>query len=123
MTLGTQKVVVQTTEKQGTMQDGTKTSYKQAERRFCFEGKRDGDYRLAFILYKKRIPSTGGHISDELLTETSQILRFFLHGGTDVSEVACSSCRKIAITPITRELWVRNPMIWRIENALPTRSH
>jgi hypothetical protein len=42
MSLDTQKVVVQTTEKQGTMQNGTKTSYKQAERRFFFKRKGDG---------------------------------------------------------------------------------
>jgi len=56
MTLDTQKVMIQTTQKLGTTQDGTKTSYKQAERRFCFEGKRDGDYRLAFILYREGAP-------------------------------------------------------------------
>jgi hypothetical protein len=55
-TLDTQKVVVETREMQGTTQDGTKTSYKQTERRFCFEGKRDGDYLLAFVLHKKGIP-------------------------------------------------------------------
>ena len=36
--------------------DGTKTSYKQTARRFCFERKRDGDYLLAFVLHKKGIP-------------------------------------------------------------------
>jgi hypothetical protein len=55
-TLDTQKVVLETREKQGTTQDGTKTSYKQTERKFCFEGKRDGDYLLAFVLQKKGIP-------------------------------------------------------------------
>jgi hypothetical protein len=55
-TLDTQKVVVETREKQGTTQNGTKTSYKQTERRFCFEGKRDGNYLLAFVLRKKGIP-------------------------------------------------------------------
>jgi len=55
-TLDAQKVVVETREKQGTTQDGTKTSYKQTERRFCFEGKRDGDYLLAFALHKKGVP-------------------------------------------------------------------
>ena len=54
--LDSQKVVVETREKQGTTQDGTKTSYKQTERRFCFEGKRDGDYLLAFVLHKKGVP-------------------------------------------------------------------
>jgi len=54
-TLATQKVVVETSEKHGTTQDGTKTSYKQTERRFCFEGKGDGDYLLAFVLHKKGV--------------------------------------------------------------------
>lgn len=55
-TLDTQNVVVETGEKQGTTKDGTKTSFKQTERRFCFEGKRDGDYLLAFVLHKKGVP-------------------------------------------------------------------
>jgi len=55
-TLDRQKVVVETREMQGTTQDGTNTSYKQTERRFCFEGRRDGDYLLAFVLYKKGAP-------------------------------------------------------------------
>jgi hypothetical protein len=55
-TLDTQKVVVETREKQGTTQDGTKVSYKQTERRFGFEGKRDGDYLIAFVLHKKGVP-------------------------------------------------------------------
>lgn len=55
-TLATQKVVVETREKQGTTQDGTKFSYNQTERKFCFEGKRDGDYQLAFVLHKNGVP-------------------------------------------------------------------
>jgi hypothetical protein len=54
--LDTQKVVVETREMQGTTQDGTRTSYKQTERRFCFASKRDGDYLLAFVLHKKGVP-------------------------------------------------------------------
>ena len=54
-TLDAQKAVAETREKQGTTQDGTKTSYKQTERRFCFEGKRDGDYLLAFVLHKNGV--------------------------------------------------------------------
>ena len=54
--LDTQKVVVETLERQGTTQDGTKTSYQQTARRFCFEGKRDGDYQLAFVLHKNGVP-------------------------------------------------------------------
>ncbi len=51
-TLDSKKVVVETLEKQGTTQDGKKTSYKETERKFCFQGKRDGDYLLAFVLHK-----------------------------------------------------------------------
>lgn len=54
-TLDTQKVVFEISEKQGTTQDGTRISFKQAERRFSFEGKRDGDYLLAFILHKNGV--------------------------------------------------------------------
>lgn len=54
--LDTQKAVVETRENEGTTQDRTKTPYKQTERRFCFEGKRDGDYLLAFVLHKKGVP-------------------------------------------------------------------
>jgi hypothetical protein len=53
--LDSKKVVVETREKQGTTQDGTKTSYKESERRFCFEGKRDGDYLFAFMLRKNGV--------------------------------------------------------------------
>jgi hypothetical protein len=53
--LDSKKVVVETREKQGTTQDGTKKSYKETERRFCFEGKRDGDYLLAFVLHKNGV--------------------------------------------------------------------
>ena len=54
-TLDTQKVVVEMIEEQGTTQDGRRTSFKQAVRRFSFEGKRDGEYLLAFILHKNGI--------------------------------------------------------------------
>ena len=54
-TLDTQKVVVETREEQGTTQDGRKTSFKLAERRFSFGGRRDGDYLLAFILHKNGV--------------------------------------------------------------------
>lgn len=54
-TLDSQKTVMESREMQGTTQDGTKTSYKQTERRFCFEGKRDGEYRLAFVLHRNGI--------------------------------------------------------------------
>jgi hypothetical protein len=55
-TLDTQKTVVETSEEQGETQDGTKISIKLAERRFSFEGQRDGDYLLAFILHKNGVP-------------------------------------------------------------------
>jgi hypothetical protein len=55
-TLDTQKAVVETREKESTTRDGAKTPYKETERRFCFEGKRDGEYLLAFVLHKKGIP-------------------------------------------------------------------
>jgi hypothetical protein len=54
-TLDRQKVVVETRDKQGMTQDETKTSYRQTERRFCFEGKRDGDYLLAFVFHKNGV--------------------------------------------------------------------
>jgi len=54
--LDSKKVMEETREVPGTLLDGTKTSFKQKERRFCFEGKRDGDYLLAFILRKNGVP-------------------------------------------------------------------
>ncbi len=54
--LDSKKVIVETREKEGTNQAGTKVSYKTTERTFCFDGKRDGDYSLAFILYKNGVP-------------------------------------------------------------------
>ena len=54
--LDTQKAAVETTEGQGTTQDGALASIKLTERRFYFEGKQDGDYLLAFILHKNGIP-------------------------------------------------------------------
>jgi hypothetical protein len=50
--LDSKKVTAETIEKECTRQDGTKVSCKTTERRFCFEGKPDGDYLLTFILYK-----------------------------------------------------------------------
>ncbi len=54
--LDSKRVMVETREQEGTTQIGTKVSYKTKERRFCFEGKPNGNYRLAFILRKKGIP-------------------------------------------------------------------
>ena len=53
--LDSKKVVVETPEKEGTTQVGTKVSYKTTERTFSFEGKPDGDYLLAFVLYKSGV--------------------------------------------------------------------
>jgi len=55
-TLDSKKVATETREQHGTTQDGSKTSFKQTERRFCFEGKRDGNYQLAFVLHKNGTP-------------------------------------------------------------------
>jgi hypothetical protein len=55
-TLDSKRVAIETREQHGTTQDGTKTSFKQTERRFCFEGKRDGNYLLAFVLHKEGAP-------------------------------------------------------------------
>jgi hypothetical protein len=54
--LDTQKVLLEVSQKQGTKQDGTPTTFKQRQRIFSFENKPDGDYLLAFTLYKNRIP-------------------------------------------------------------------
>lgn len=54
-TLDTQKVELEISEKQGTTQDGTRISYKQAERSLSFEGKRNGNYLPAFILRKNGV--------------------------------------------------------------------
>jgi hypothetical protein len=53
--LDAQKVVFESSQKHGTKQDGTAITFEQKERRFSFEGKQDGDYLLAFILYKNGI--------------------------------------------------------------------
>src|SRR5207249_8154505 len=41
--LESKKVIVETREKEGTTQIGTRVSYKTTERTFCFEGKGNGD--------------------------------------------------------------------------------
>lgn len=55
-TVATQKAVVETIEEQGTTQNGTKTTYNRTVRGFSFEGKSNGEYRLAFILRKNGVP-------------------------------------------------------------------
>ena len=54
--LDSTKAPVVITDKEGTAQDGTKKSFKSIERKFCFEGNRDGDYVLAFVLHKDGVP-------------------------------------------------------------------
>jgi hypothetical protein len=41
-------------DKQGNKLDSKQLSYE--ERKFCFEGRNNGDYQLAFVLYKKGVP-------------------------------------------------------------------
>jgi hypothetical protein len=54
--LDSKKVVLETHEKEGTTQAGTRVSYKTTGLTFCFEGKSDGDYLLDFVLYKNGVP-------------------------------------------------------------------
>jgi len=54
--LDSKKVVVETHERECTTQIGIRVSCNTKERSFCFEGKRDGHYQLAFILFKNRVP-------------------------------------------------------------------
>ena len=54
--LASTKAIVTTTDKGGTTRDGTKVSYKSRGRTFCFDGNRDGDYVLAFVLHKNGLP-------------------------------------------------------------------
>ncbi len=55
-TIASKRVIEETREKEGTTQVGTKVSYKTTERTFCFEGRGEGDYVLAFVLYKNGVP-------------------------------------------------------------------
>ena len=54
--LDTTKAAIVIGEEQGTTQEGAKINYDLKQRRFSFEGKHDGRYSLAFILYKNGIP-------------------------------------------------------------------
>jgi hypothetical protein len=54
--LDRKKALVEMHEEQGTTLDGLKTTYNLKQRRFSFEGKPDGHYSIAFILYKSGIP-------------------------------------------------------------------
>jgi hypothetical protein len=53
--LDSKKVVAETRERQCTTQIGTKVSCNTKERAFCFDGKPDGRYQLAFILFKNGV--------------------------------------------------------------------
>ncbi len=54
--LDSKKVVNETRETKCTTQVGMKVPCNTRERRFCFEGKHDGNYQLAFILFKNGVP-------------------------------------------------------------------
>ena len=54
--LDSKKVLAETRERECTTQVGTKISCNTTERTFCFGGKRDGDYQLAFVLFKNGVP-------------------------------------------------------------------
>jgi len=54
--LDSKKVVPEIRHRECTTAVGTEISCDTTERTFCFEGKRDGDYQLAFILFKDGVP-------------------------------------------------------------------
>lgn len=54
--LDSKKVVIAKREKECTTQNGAKVPCNTTERSFCFDGKRDGDYQLAFVLHKDGTP-------------------------------------------------------------------
>jgi hypothetical protein len=54
--LDSKKVVVEKRGRECTTQVGTKVSCPTTERTFCFDGKGDGDYQLAFIVSKNGVP-------------------------------------------------------------------
>ena len=54
--LESKKIVDEERQRECTTQVGTKVSCNTTERTFCFEGKRDGDYQLAFVLFKNGVP-------------------------------------------------------------------
>ena len=54
--LDSKKVTPQTHERECTTQTGAKTSCNTTEKSFCFEGKRNGEYQLAFVLHKNGNP-------------------------------------------------------------------
>lgn len=54
--LDSKKVVVVKRDRECTTQTGTKAPCPTTERTFCFDGKRDGDYQLAFVVSKNGVP-------------------------------------------------------------------
>jgi hypothetical protein len=50
------KVAAEKRDRECTTQVGTKVSCPTTERMFCFDGKPDGDYQLAFIVSKNGVP-------------------------------------------------------------------
>ena len=43
-------------DKEGRRLESRRISSTDAPRNFCFEGQRDGDYQIAFVLYQKGAP-------------------------------------------------------------------
>jgi hypothetical protein len=54
--LDSKNVVVEMRDRECTTQAGTKVSCNTTQRTFCFKDKPDGDYQLAFILFKNGAP-------------------------------------------------------------------
>jgi hypothetical protein len=54
--IDSKKVAVEKRERECTTQVGTKVPCPTIEKRFCFDGKRDGAYQLAFIVFKNGVP-------------------------------------------------------------------
>lgn len=54
--LDSKKVALETHKRDCTTSTGIKVSCDTTERTFCFEGKRDGHYQLAFVLFKNGVP-------------------------------------------------------------------
>ena len=54
--LDSKKVTLETRKRDCTTSIGTNVSCDTKERTFCFEGKSDGHYQLAFVLFKNGVP-------------------------------------------------------------------
>jgi hypothetical protein len=102
--LESKKAVVETRERKCTRDFGTKTfPCNTEERAFCFEGKRDGYYQLAFILFKNGVPQPAVIFPTKYRRKGEQALRLCVHGGTDLSEVI-HGWRNIAIALINTQI-------------------